>query len=200
MQNSKFQFKIQKSSNLLGFTLIELLVAAGVVITVGGIMASIMVSALRGVNKSNTLTDARQNGSFVIAQTTKILRYAKQFDGVSTDNVTYTTDCTVPAVNPTPTPVPYTYARVTSFDGGQTTIGCISTAPATISSNSASLVNTTAVVVSNCYFTCTQSLSDGLITLDLDFTLSSNTTSLLNERKASPVPFSTSVTFRNLGR
>src|SRR5471030_3143176 len=125
MQNSRSSF--MKNINNKGYTLIELLAVIIVMVTVGGIITSILVSALRGENKTNATTQVRQNGDSAISQMYKSIAYAKSFDGISTDNVNFDINCVPgnpPAPTPTPTPTAYKYIKITSFDGGQTTFAC----------------------------------------------------------------------------
>lgn len=204
IQNSKF--KSQKSK---GYTLIELLAVMVVLIVVGAVVGQILFSVLRGTNKANTLADVNQNGNYAISQISKMVRNAQSFGGVSTDNVTYTADCVEP---PSPTPLPhYTYLQVTAFDGGTTTFACppspIPSPPyvPTISSNSASLLDTNAVEIdtsspnSACYFTCSQDSFSGSTNIGIYFALKqfSNTTITPVEEKTASVTFQTSVVLRN---
>lgn len=202
--------KYQKFGKELGFTLIELLVVIAVLVFVGFFIGSILFSALRGTNRTNTLTVVRQNGSFAISQTTKMLRNAMNFEGVSTDGVGYVTDCTQtvpPSPTPTPDPIKYSYLKITSFDSGVTIFSC-SDPPFTLSSNSASLLDTSTVsipdVADSCYFTCSQGSISDLPTIGINFLLREviPTGALLPEKTASAtaILFQTSVTLRNMGR
>lgn len=114
MQNSKLKSKIKNFSppSLLtfnfklltlnssrrraGFTLIELLVVMFVILTVGAVVSAILVSSLRGTSKTNTIDIVRRNGNSAISQMGKMIQYAQNFDGVSTDGVNYTADCSYP--------------------------------------------------------------------------------------------------------
>src|SRR3989344_583306 len=95
-------FIIRKSE---GFTLIELLVVILVIFSVGILIASILVSALRGSNKTNTIDLVRRNGNSAITQMSRTIRYAQSFDGVSIDGTadSYTTSC-VPQIGAIPAP------------------------------------------------------------------------------------------------
>ncbi len=81
-----FQFSIKK-----GFTLIELLVVILVIFSVGVLISSVLFSALRGANKTNTIDTVRRNGNSAITQMSRMIRYSQSFNGVSTDGVSYTT-------------------------------------------------------------------------------------------------------------
>ena len=184
-----------KLTNNKGYTLIELLAVIVVMVTVGSIITSILVSALRGENKTNATTLVRQNGNYAITQMSKMIGYARSFEGLSTDNVNFDTNCVPaapPAPTPTPTPTQYKYVRVSSFDGGQTTFSCENN---TIASNSSSLVDSVNLTVSNCYFMCTQKDIRSAPTIDINFTLTRGSVGLFENQSA--IPFETSVTFRN---
>ena len=188
-----------KNLNSYGYTLIELLAVILVMVTVGGIITSILVSALRGENKTNASTQVRQNGDAAISQMYKSIAYAKSFDGISIDNVNFDISCvpgSPPAPTPTPTPSQYKFLKVTSFDGGQTTYACQNN---TIASDSASanssLIDTTNLTVSNCFFTCTQKDIRSAPTIIINFTLQRNASGLFENQ--SSIPFETSVNFRN---
>lgn len=188
------QFKIQNSKfkTISGYTLIELLVVMGVMLTVGLIVVSILVSSLRGVNKASTIETVRQNGNYTILQLSRMIEFAQSFGGVSSDGTSpYTINC--PQTSPIPT---YKYIKITSFDSAQTIFSCDSVK---IASNGASFINTTDVSISGCYFTCTrQNLSQSPV-IGINFTLSQQSTSSFFEKKAS-IPFSTSVVIRNLNK
>ena len=182
-----------------GYTLIELLAVIVVMVTVGGIITSILVTALRGENKTNATTQVRQNGDYAITQMYKTIAYAKSFDGISVDKVNFDTSCvpqSPPAPTPTPTPTQYKYLKITSFDGGQTTFACENNTIASDSaSTNASLVDSSNLTVTNCYFTCSQTDIRSAPTIDINFTLTRNSAGLFENQSA--IPFETSVTFRN---
>src|SRR3989344_4544421 len=96
-----------------GFTLIEILVVMAVLIFIGLIIGSIVMSVLRGTNKTNTLTQVRQNGSYAISQISKTLRNAKSFEGVKiNEGNNYTTICN--------SSDEYKYMKIKSFDEEET--------------------------------------------------------------------------------
>ncbi len=194
----KVKVKSEKLKVTLGFTMVELLAVIVVLVALGSMIGGIFFATLRGTNKSNALTVVRQNGDAALLQMTKTIRNAKAFNGVSTDGVSYTTDCTVTPAVPTPTPVPYQYIKVTSFDGGVVTYSCDTSPVATIASNSGSLIDTTAVelVQSSCMISCSQSSAADVPTIGIRFTLKQKTTSTFPENQAL-LPFQTSVSLRN---
>ncbi len=192
--NSKF--RIQNFQG--GYTLVELLAVMAIVVVVGVIIAGILISSLRGGSKSNVLDNVRQNGNDAITQMSKMIIYAQNFNGVSTDGVFYKTNCTQaipPSPSPTPVPITYQYIKITSFDRGQTIFSCNGL---TIASNGASLIDisTVSVVANSCYFTCTQTNFGQAPTIGINLTLSQNTSSSFAEKQAT-IPFQTSVTIRN---
>lgn len=185
-----------------GYTLIELLAVISIVVVVGVIVAGILISSLRGGSKSNVLDNVRQNGDDAITQMSKMIIYAQSFNGISTDKITFTNNCiqTIPpSPSPSPSPVQYKYIKITAFDGGTTVFGCnspIDIPPNTIASNASSLIDTSSVSVSSCYFTCSQTNFGQAPTIGINFTLSQNTSSSFAEKQAT-IPFQTSVTIRN---
>ena len=191
-------FIIRKSD---GFTLIELLVVILVIFSVGVLIVSVLFSALRGTNKTNTIDTVRRNGNSAITQMSRMIRYAQSFNGVSTstDPSVYITDCTVRAPTPTPTPTQYSNVNITSFDGGQTIFSCppsASTIASISATTSVSLIDTSSVDVSNCYFTCSQDSIISPPNIGINFTLTQKNTSNFFENKAS-ASFQTSVSVRN---
>lgn len=204
MKIKNFKLKIKHLQK--GYTLIELLAVMVVLIVVGGIITSILISSLRGSNRSTSVNDVRQNGNYVLSQMSKMIAFAMTFQGISTDGTNYATDCVPapapPAGTPTPTPAAYSYIKVTSFDQGTTIFSC-QTDPVTnqllIASNGASMVDTSSVQVVNCFFTCSQANISTPPTLDINFTLAKNTSGLFVENNVS-IPFETSITPRNANK
>jgi type II secretory pathway pseudopilin PulG len=186
---------MKKFLNKKGYTLIELLAVMIVMVSVGGIITSILVSALRGGNKTNVSTLVRQNGNYAIFQIARMIAFSRSFDGVSVDGTTYAENC-VPVVPPDPTPTPtppeYQYIKITSFDGGQTIFSCENN---TIASNGASLIDSSTLTVTNCSFMCSQRTLSSPPSMDISFTLQRTTGGLFEAQ--STIPFNTSVTLRN---
>lgn len=199
---------MNKFSNSKGYTLVELLAVILILVSVGGIITAIVATSFRGSNRSINVNQVRQEGNFAITQMSRMIRYAKSFDGVSTNGNSYTTNCVVtipPPPSPSPTPVEYKYVKITSFDGGVTVFRCqdgLSDNPRTISSNSASLVSTSNVslVADSCYFICSQESVGLAPAIDINFTLTPyNQISPVFVENTLTVPFQTSVIFRNIG-
>lgn len=207
MKTKSVRFKISPSEK--GYTLVELLAVIFILVAIGGVVMSIITSSLRGSNRSTNVNNIREEGDFAVTQMSKMVRFAKSFDGVSIDNINYVKDCTV-TIPPTPTPVPpvthYKYLKITSFDGGSTIFSCEQKNNSknkpinTITSNSASLIDVenTQLDVDSCYFICNQDTVISPQTINIYFTLSKITNSTFSENKVN-IPFTTSVTVRNTG-
>lgn len=190
------KFKIQSlmSKSNRGYSLIELLIVMVVLVTVGFIVATILVSSLRGTNKAITTETIRRNGNYTILQVSKMIEFAQNFIGVSNDNLNFSSVC--PTASPTPR---YNYIKIKSFDNADTTFSCFLNANAPIASNSASLVNPNEVAVTSCYFTCDRSNISQPPVIGISFTLSQKEVSSFFEKRAT-IPFETSVSMRNLNR
>ena len=192
-----------------GYTLVELLAVMAIIIVVGTIMTGILISSLRGGNKSNALDNVRQNGNDLIAQMSKTIAYAKRFNGVSVNGNSYIINCfqsISASPTPTPTPIKYKFIKITSFDDSVTVFSCNgeSDIPSnTLASKSdsleaVSLIDTSTVLLQPglCYFSCIQTNFGQSPTIGIYFTLSQITLSNFAEKQAT-VPFQTSVTMRN---
>ena len=188
-------FKFQISNSQRGYTLIELLAVMIVMVTVGLIVATILVSALRGNNKTNVISDIRQNGNYAIVQIGRMIEFAQRFAGVSTNGVSYTTNCVGQSG------VQYKYVKIIAFDNGETVLSCnFSSNPPTIASGSASLIDTNRVSLSSdCHFTCSQNTFSEAPVVGVSFTLSQKNVSGFFENRAS-IPFETSVIMRNINK
>lgn len=195
-----------KSSKLQkGFTLIELLVVMVIIGSIMTIVAGIVTSVLRGTNKTNVINKVRENGNYAIFQMARTVRYAKSFEGGSVDgNPPWSCQLMPLPLTPTPTLVRYKAVRTTAFDGMMTTFSCNDSADTpreTIASNSESLIDTTSVALPTpistfCFFTCRQERIADSPTVEINFTLTSKTTSTFVETQAS-IPFTISIKGRN---
>jgi prepilin-type N-terminal cleavage/methylation domain-containing protein len=182
----KTMSKIQNTSN--GYTLIELLITIAMLATIGTIMVSILFSTFRSSNKSQAISELRENGNYAISQMSKSIGFAKSFNGVKVNlSGTYTSTC---PVSGSPH---YQYLKITGFDNGTTEFSC---SAGIIASNSSSLIDTTSISVTNCYFTCSQPDASAPPTVDINFTLNKILGGSLSENAGS-VPFQTSVTVMN---
>lgn len=196
--------KISKNiTNNAGFTLVEIMVVLAILIFIGAIIGSIVMSILRGTNKTNTLTMVRQNGSYAVSQMSKMLRNAKTFGGLSETGASYTSICN--------SDIQYKYIKIKSFDEGETTFSCCTDTIASLSAgltcsdnNKYSLLDTAnAVELQDCYFTCNQNSITDSPDIGINFSLKAKTSGVsLAERQASEsaIPFNTSVILRNVGR
>lgn len=189
--------KIKNSSE--GYTLVELLAVMVVMVAVGIIVAAILVSSLRGTNKTDVINNIRQSGSYPITQMSKMIEFAKEFKGVSVDGISYITDCTLLPPSPppavTPVPIQYKYIKITTFDDSDIIFSCQGNPP-TVASNGASLVDENQVKVDSCWFNCSQNYVTQPPIIGIHFTLTKNASSNFSEQTVS-IPFETSVTMRN---
>lgn len=184
-----------------GFTLIELLASTFVIVIIGSIIVSIIVSSLRGTNKANTMTTTRQNGTYAIAQISKMLRFAKSVDEINGESVT---NCV--GISPLPTPQPIYYSiKFTSLDGGTTVLSC-DPVNRTIASNGASLLDYDFVQIATntCQITCYQETNSDTLIVGIKFSLNTLAPSgaILPEfiASSSATEFNTSVILRNVKR
>lgn len=193
-----------------GFTLVELLISMFLILSVTAVVMTIFVAGLRGTNQTAAEADVRQNGNLALLQISRMIRNAKNFEGVSVDGSTnFTPSCYGgTGFGPSPTPQPYKGVRVTAFDGGVTDITCPLTDTETaISSTSASLASSVpltdsvavTVIPTSCYFTCQQQSSTDLPIIGINFTMSSNKISGAIGHGVAQV-FQTSVVPRNYSR
>lgn len=188
--------KLKIKNSQAGYTLVELLAVIFILVSVGGVITSILVISLRGSNRATTVNEVRQSGNYVIGQMSKMISYSSRFEGVSLNGTDYITDCSVvipPAPTPTPAPISYNYIKITNFDGGTTVFSCSGNS---IASNGADLINTANLSVGSCSIFCSQDSISGSPVINIKFTLSKGTSGLFSENQTT-VPFDTSVTLRN---
>lgn len=180
-------------NNSKGYTLIELLAVMIIMITVGVIVAAILVSSLRGSSKTNTIDTVRKNGNYTILQISKMLEFAQSFGGIyDSQTSTYKTDCANPSVHSSS-------IKIVSFDNQQTIFSCnMSANPPTIASNSSTLINTNEVSLTSCYFTCSRNITVPP-TIGINLTLSQKASNTTFE-KSQTISFQTSVILRNLNK
>lgn len=199
-----------------GFTLIELLASIIVIVTVGVIIVGIVVTSLRGTNKTNTISTTRQNGTYAITQIGKMLRFARSVDAIDGAS----TSVCITGLTPTPPSQLSGYDSITytAIDGGTTTIACKKLSevtgsdayegePETIASNGASLLDISVVQIPSglCKITCNQSAISDAIHIGINFSLETTRgpgVQLLPEfnASASAIEFNTSLLLRNVGR
>jgi type II secretory pathway pseudopilin PulG len=177
------------SNKFTGFTLIELLVVIGIVIGFSFIVFSVILTVLRGANKSDSIIIVKQNGDYAIDQIVKTLRFARSLD-----------DPTVlggasPSCSSSGTTVQT--VRITKIDLTTATVSCPVSlnSPNFISLNGRMLTNSSAVVVTSCSLVCKQELGRQP-NIGVFFTLSKVNSSGLPDDEVS-IPFQTSVVLRN---
>jgi type II secretory pathway pseudopilin PulG len=163
-----------------GFTLIELLVTVGVIVVVGMVITSILVSTLRGSTKATILAVVKQNGDSAISQFARTVRSA-------------TTLNLLPCGNPSPATQTLT---VTQINNTQTTFDCSGTT-ITVNGNSLLDTNTVKLVPSSCSIICRQQTVNDTPIVQMQFSLMQNNSGSVVEQAAT-IPFQTSVVLRNI--
>ncbi|OGH47504.1 MAG: hypothetical protein A3A51_02860 [Candidatus Levybacteria bacterium RIFCSPLOWO2_01_FULL_39_10] len=175
--------------DLKGFTLIEVLVGISVVIIATTVVVSLITSAFRTSNKTNSIATVRQNGSFATGQISKLLKFADNFEGVSYDNINYESQCPE-------TGGYYSYIRVRSR-GQLRTIAC-SNSGITIDGTFLINTNEVSIIPDSCYLFCSQTANSLTPIVGIDFRLG-----LADQNKADlpegnvEIDFSTRVKMRN---
>ncbi len=182
-----------------GFTIIEMLTVMFVFAVVSSIAGAILVSSLRTSTKTNALANVRNNGTFVISQMSKTIRFAR--------NITVPFPCI--DISPTPFPIATSSMTITNADGGVITYQCngpTDTPANTITSNGASLMDTSTVSVAanSCSFTCSQSTTSDYPLIGINFSLNALAPSgnkfQENLASGSAIQFTTSILMRNINR
>ncbi|MGE5041622.1 MAG: type II secretion system protein [Candidatus Levyibacteriota bacterium] len=173
------------------YTLIELLVVIFLLIIVGTLIVGILNSTIIGNAKSKIATDLGQNGNYALSIISDIVLNSLNLDKVTDASGTDYTSCT-------PTGITAKSLQILGFDGGTTVLKCddIGYSPSnTISSNSASLLDTTRVklVTGSCTFTCYQADDYSLPRIDVTFQL----TNVSGTAYSDTAKFSTSLAVRN---
>lgn len=182
-KSRKSKVKSQKSR---GYTLIEILAVIAIFGVVGTIVFSILTTSLQSSNKSEGLITIQQNGNEALSLMSRMIRYSKR--------ITSPASC---YSGPTPTPVSNTSMTIENLDGNSTTFSCNGLPTGTIASNGASLLDTQAVAVTSCSFSCTQTTVYDIPSVTISFILNKRNSNTLVENN-SPVSFQTTVTLRNL--
>lgn len=166
-----------------GFTLVEMLAVMIIFIAIGTIIVAILTTTFRTSQKTDVLTTVRQNGNYAISQMAKTIRDARAL------------------VDPFPCSPAVTQnsLTITTPDDQQVVYSCSNN---TISSNSASLIDSSAVSVSSCSFTCSQESDSDLPLITISLGLQQKSASTFAEQKASAsaIPFQTSIVLRNINR
>lgn len=173
-----------------GFTLVELLAVMIVFVVIGGVIIVVIAAILRGNNKTNALNSVQTNGDYVISQLTKSIRNASTL------------------LSPFPcgtieSPTATSSISLAFPDDTTSTFSCLDSSNSLdITSNSASLINTNAVTVASCQFTCGQNSPSDYPIVGINFSLQAKNATAFTDTKASSsaVQFQTSIVIRNLIR
>lgn len=191
--------KWKSRKNQAGFTIIEMLAVMFVFAVVSSIAGAILVTSLRTSTKTGAIANVRNNGTYTISQMSKTIRFAR---GLSVPF-----PCIY--VSPTPFPIATSSMTLTNADGGVITYACTgaSDTPAnTITSNGASLMDTSAVTLAagSCSFTCSQSTTSDFPLIGLTFSLNAAVPAgnkfQENVASGSAIQFNTSILMRNIDR
>ena len=168
-----------KFSDSKGFTLIEMLMVIGILSVIGTVAVTVITITLRGAKKTDLLNFANQNGDAALSQMVKSIRYATLTTPASCVTTTTTSSITITSL----------------LDHQPTTYSC---ANGTISSNSASLLDTNSLQVVSCAstFVCSQpsALVPPIITIQ--YVLAPKIGGSFEETNFR-LPFQSSVTLRN---
>lgn len=176
-----------------GFTLVELLAVLAIFITIGIFVISIIVSTLRGNNKTNAVAIVQTNGTYALASMTKLIRNARALAPSMTCGT---------IANPTVS----TSLGVTDVDGNATTYSCATGQDGSkyIASNSAALTDPSLVTWNTCQFTCGRTSISDYPVIGIQFALqyvSPGGGNLVEQTaSSSAVLFQTSVIMRNMQR
>ncbi len=193
---------MKKTKNSAGYTLVELLAVIILLVTVGTIISSILTSVLRSSNKSTNTEIVRRNGNFAMAQMSRMITYARKFEGVSVSGdfsnpTQYQTDC----VSQAPPLTQFKYLQIKSFDGGTTTFSCANSKIASQSSTGIFSYLSDPSLVATCYFNCTQTSAAAPAKIDIFLNLKTGSAGFFSESQAgsSGIDFETSAIIRNSG-
>ncbi len=156
---------INKLQRTRGYTLVELVIVMVLVLVIGGMITQILVSTLRGSNKTQANNAVAQNGNYAMSIMSDLILNAQSFTSILPLTPTPATTCAGTAIKGNS-------VTIQNFDGGVTTFLC-DDANKTISSNSASLLDTSqvALVTGSCSFTCSQTSVYSPPRIDISFKL-----------------------------
>ncbi len=169
-----------------GFTLVEMLAVMVVFVVIGSFVTAILVTSLRGNNKTNTITAVRQNGNYALSQMAKTIRNARYLILPSSCGTLSS---------------PTVVQKVQLKDPGGNIITYDCSSGTNITSNSAGLLDTNAVSLSSCQFTCGQNSIIDPPVIGISFSLlQKNTTTKFADLTASSsaIEFDSSVVLRNI--
>lgn len=173
-----------------GYTVVELLAVVTILVAVTGIISALITQTLRGSSRTNITNQVSQAGNYVSSVITNTIITAEDVISVDGEDIV---DCTQ---NPTGSSI----ELLVSESRGSVTYSCEND---TISSNSASLIDTSKLKVDSndpdaCYFTCRQQNNDPYTPpiIEFGFILTQkNPTALFDSRDAAP--FVTSALMRS---
>lgn len=188
-----------------GFTLIELLVVMIAFMVTGTVIASVIFTHVKAIDKTNTETTIRQAGNSIVSQMSKDIRNAGTIDLQETptdpkiDSVKDCKSINYLQLNTSPkkdTQNDISYRCDLSNIKRKVISG---TSVPTYMASDDFLVDGNSITVSGCKFTC-QVVPGGLPVITIDFTLAEETTSVKSKsigQKVS-IPFTTSIQMRNV--
>jgi prepilin-type N-terminal cleavage/methylation domain-containing protein len=156
-----------------GFTLVEIMIVVGILGIIAVVGSGTFFSILRGSTKTKTLQLVKQNGDYAVSVMERMIRNAKSVSGGGSS------------------------ITITNPDGETTDFSC-SGSPATIASNSASLMSSE-VKVNDCTNIFTVTPGEAGIrpaVVKINFSLSQAGTPSRPEEQTS-VNFQTTITLRN---
>ncbi len=178
---------MKKIINNKGFTLAELLVSSAIFLTVSSMIVTILFIAFRVSQRTEITLAVKSNGNSALSQMSDLIKYAQSID---------TPASCISAANRQPR---QSITFTSAFDNGQTTLSCQTGAASTIASNGAAMINTSAVTVQSCSFTCNQTTVNDPPTITIQFSLTSKNYVGTTETNTL-LPFQTAVTMRNFVR
>ncbi len=182
-----------KKNHQTGYTLVELLAVIIILVAVGSIISSILVSVLRSSNKSTVTDLVRANGNNAMTQMSKMITYAQRLEGISINGSTYYADCTSLSSS-----TKYHYLQVKAFDGGITTFACANSQVASKSASGTVNYLVDPNMYATCYFNCSQESAAAPAQIDIFLDLKATSSAIFSEAQAD-IPFETSVTIVNSG-
>ncbi len=188
-----------------GFTLIELLVVMIAFMVTGTVIASVIFTHVKAIDKTNTETNIRQIGNGIISQMSKDIRNAGagmiDFQLAPGPDSTKAEACTAagidfPIMNTNPKVNP---SNESSYLCDANNFLHLTKDGVVVSSDS--LIDTDSIAIKNCTFTC-QATSGSLPVITIKFTLEEKTTISTTKSKSIgqkvSIPFTTSIQMRNV--
>ena len=192
-KKNNFQLSVFKTEiNEKGFTLVELLAVLAIFVTIGIFVSSIIVSTLRGNNKTNALAIVQSNGTYALTSMVRLIRTARALQ-------------TPVACGTIANPVSASSLAIKDIDGNTTTLSCTTNGSTKyLASNSATLTDPNLVKWSSCQFTCGRNSGSDYPVIGIDFSLkyiSPGSGNFVEQTaSSSAVRFQSSVIMRNMER